>query len=99
MFTALAAAAVMSLGSTSYCLSGTMADGTQVRQRSVAVNNLPLGTHIELVKPKSFYGIRRFVVRDRIGYGSQIDFWHRDCSKSVKWGRKKVVIRVIKKAR
>ena len=78
--------------STSYCGGGVMADGSYIRPRSVAMNSLPLGTRIELVGPKSrtFYGLRRFVVRDRIGAYSQLDFWHRSCSASTSWGRRPV---------
>jgi 3D (Asp-Asp-Asp) domain-containing protein len=94
---ALATSALISLGSTSYCLTGTMADGSQTRPHSVAMNTLPLGTEIRLVKPKTFYGQRRFWVRDRIGHGSEIDFWHGKCSVSRKWGRKNVQIRVVKR--
>lgn len=97
MLLALASAAIMSLGSTSYCLNGTMADGSQTRAHSVAMNNLPLGTEIRLVKPKEFYGQRRFWVRDRIGSGSELDFWSSDCSRSQRWGRKDVKIRVVKR--
>jgi 3D (Asp-Asp-Asp) domain-containing protein len=78
--------------STSYCDTGTMADGSQTRNRSVAMNMLSLGTKILLVGPRSrtFYGLRRFVVRDHIGWGSQLDFWHRSCSASTTWGRRPV---------
>lgn len=99
MLLTAAVASILTLSSTSYCLTGTMADGSRTRAHSVAMNTLPLGTEIRLVKPKHFYGVRRFWVRDRIGHGSQIDFWHRSCGTSLRWGRKNVTIRVVKRPR
>jgi 3D (Asp-Asp-Asp) domain-containing protein len=66
-----------------------MADGTTVRFGSVAQNTLALGTRIRLIG-ESFMGRRDFVVRDRIGSGSQLDFWAPSCSESVAWGRRSV---------
>lgn len=82
----------IALVSTAYCLGGTMADGSGVRAGSVANNALPLGTHV-LVDPP-FYGQRRFTVRDRIGWGTQLDFWHGSCSAARQWGRRTVRLRV-----
>ncbi len=95
---AFMAAAALLANSTSYCLSGTMADGTQVRDRSVAMNSLPLGSKIKLTK-NSFFGRRIFYVRDRIGHGSQLDFWSPSCSRSRKWGRRNVRYIVIRRGR
>jgi 3D (Asp-Asp-Asp) domain-containing protein len=84
--------AIVTAVSTSYCpgSSGTtMADGTPVRFGSVAQNTLPLGTRIRLIG-QSFMGARDFVVRDRIGSGSQLDFWAPSCSESISWGRRTV---------
>lgn len=78
--------------STAYCLSGTMADGSPVRAGSVAHNGYPLGTRIT-VSP-SFYGQRRFVVRDRIGWGTELDFWTPSCATAYAWGRRVVTVRV-----
>ncbi len=75
--------------STSYCLTGRMADGTQTRAGSVAMNRHPLGTRITLVGV-TFQGRRRFVVRDRIGWGSALDFWSPSCAQSRQWGRRVV---------
>jgi hypothetical protein len=83
---------VKEVESTSYCLQGKMSDGTQTRFRSVAMNTLPLGTRIQLIGPrdKTFFGLRRFVVRDRIAAYSELDFWHASCSASMTWGRRPV---------
>lgn len=77
--------------STAYCLSGTMADGSGVRAGSVAHNGYPLGTRIAVSPP--FYGRRRFVVRDRIGWGTELDFWISSCAAARSWGRRSVRVR------
>lgn len=79
---------------TSYCLLGTMADGSYTRHRSVAMNRLALGTTIKLVRPKHFRGLRKFVVRDRIGWGTELDFWSPSCDFSRQWGRHTVAFRI-----
>jgi 3D (Asp-Asp-Asp) domain-containing protein len=76
--------------STAYCLSGTMADGTQVRAGSVASNQHPLGTH--LIVSSSPTGQRHWVVRDRIGWGTELDFWVPTCGQAYSWGRRTVRI-------
>lgn len=80
---------------TSYCLSGTMADGTQVRSRSVASNFLPMGARIRLVG-RSFFGMRRFVVRDTGGalFDGHLDAWSSSCSRSFSWGRRAVAFKM-----
>ena len=77
--------------STAYCLSGRMADGSYVRAGSVAHNGYPLGTRVT-VSP-AFYGRRRFVVRDRIGWGTELDFWTGSCATALAWGRRTVFVR------
>jgi 3D (Asp-Asp-Asp) domain-containing protein len=77
--------------STAFCLSGTMADGTGVRAGSVAHNGYPLGTRITVSPP--FYGRRRFTVRDRIGWGTSLDFWTPSCGTALAWGRRVVRVR------
>lgn len=90
------ASTVRQAHSTSYCLSGRMADGSYVRVGSVAMNRHPLGTRILLVGT-TFRGRRRFVVRDRIGHGSELDFWSPSCAVSRRWGRRVVRYRVTSK--
>lgn len=77
--------------STAYCLSGTMADGSPVRDGSVASNAYPLGTELE-IRP-SPTGRRYYRVRDRIGWGTELDFWSPTCSAALRWGRRTVRIR------
>lgn len=74
--------------STSYCLHGRMSDGTYTRAGSAASNRHPLGTRIYL--KQSFYGRHKFVVRDRIGWGSELDLWAPTCSTSYAWGARYV---------
>lgn len=91
-----AAASVFSASSTSYCpgSSGTvMADGTHVRFGSAASNRHALGTRLRLLGVR-FRGRRTFIVRDRIGYGSDLDLWSPSCSASRAWGRRRVRYRV-----
>jgi 3D (Asp-Asp-Asp) domain-containing protein len=79
-------------GSTAYCLNGTMADGTQTRAGSVAHNGYRLGTKLTISPSPT--GRRFFVVRDRIGYGTELDIWTSTCGAARAWGRRGVVVRV-----
>jgi len=74
--------------STGYCLRGVMADGTWTRPASIAHNAYPLGTKVT-VRP-SPTGRRRYIVRDRIGWGTQLDFWTPTCAAAIAWGRRTV---------
>lgn len=81
--------------STAYssCSSGsTMADGSRTRVGSVASNMHPLGTRIRLTFPVQ--GRRTYTVRDRIGWGSELDIWMPSCSMAVGYGRRRVSYRV-----
>lgn len=92
---ALLAAAALSIGtptnSTSYCLHGRMADNSYTRPRSLAHNGYPLGTHV-WVTP-AVRGLHRWVVRDRIGSGTQADFWTSSCSQALAFGRRTTYLR------
>jgi 3D (Asp-Asp-Asp) domain-containing protein len=85
---AQAEAVLTEMGATAYCLQGTMADGTYTRARSAAANHLPLGTKIRLVGRPFLGGMRRFVVRDRIGWGTSLDLWTPSCGSATYWGRR-----------
>ena len=89
--TALITAGAMLASSTSYCLNGTMSDGTWTRWGSAASNHYALGTRIQI--DRAFYGRRRFTVRDRIGWGSDLDLWAPSCGMSLGWGRRTVRVR------
>jgi 3D (Asp-Asp-Asp) domain-containing protein len=85
-------ATMLAVVSTAYCLSGTMADGTGVRAGSVAHNGYPLGTRLYITPSPT--GRRRWVVRDRIGWGTELDFWVPSCAQALSWGRRSVSARV-----
>lgn len=78
------------LNSTAYCLSGTMANGRRVHSGAVAMNLLSLGSHVTV--SSSPLGTRHFTVEDRIGWGSQIDFWVPSCALALAWGRRQVKV-------
>lgn len=83
-----------SANSTAYCLTGQLADGSRPRLGVVAMNRHPLGTRITL-KQKGPNGRRRFVVRDRIGWGSELDIWTPSCAWAYNvWGRRQVQYRI-----
>jgi hypothetical protein len=89
------AASLFTAQSTSYCLSGRMADGTYTRAGSAASNRHHLGTRIQLTRPGPG-GRRVWVIRDRIGYGSDLDLWQPACGLSRAWGRRTISYRVIR---
>lgn len=93
------------VGSTAYdlCSSGPiMADGRHVHTGAVAINFLPLGTRIRLDQPirmHNTHGVlerrRAFVVEDRIGWGTQADFWFARCAEANAYGRQRRTFRVV----
>lgn len=88
-------ARVAGANSTAYCLTGRMADGTYTRPRSAASNRHPLGTRITLTSRQAGPGgLRRYVIRDRIGYGSDLDLWTGSCATARAYGRRIVTYRL-----
>jgi 3D (Asp-Asp-Asp) domain-containing protein len=85
------AASSASATSTGYCLTGTMADGSYTRAGSIAHNGYPLGTRVTVWPSPT--GRRHFVVRDRIGWGTELDFWLPTCGRAITWGRRTVHVR------
>ena len=86
----------LTLNSTAYsaCDSGTRtADGRTARFGYVAENGLPFGTRLRMLRPRRVHGRRLFVVHDRIGWGSQLDFFM-PCGWVAAWGRRTVVVEV-----
>lgn len=82
--------------STSYCDHGLVSQqGYTAHKGVVAVveGTLPLGTWIKLRKP--VFGRYVWVVRDHIGWGSELDFWSSSCSASEQYGRRPADYRVI----
>jgi 3D (Asp-Asp-Asp) domain-containing protein len=55
---------------------------------------LPLGTHILLDRPA--FGRRAFVVRDHIGYGSELDIFNPSESACLQYGRREIGFRVVR---
>lgn len=88
----LVSLALVPTTSTAYCLPGRMADGTHVRAGSIAHNGYRLGTRVTVWPSPT--GRRRFVVRDRIGWGTELDFWLPTCARARAWGRRTVNVRV-----
>jgi 3D (Asp-Asp-Asp) domain-containing protein len=87
----MSASAWVAVVSTAYCLTGTMADGSYTREASIAHNGFPLGTRVTVSPP--FRGRRRFVVRDRIGWGTDLDFWAPSCGSAIQYGRRVIRVR------
>jgi 3D (Asp-Asp-Asp) domain-containing protein len=77
---------------TAYCLRGTMADGTYTRTGSLAHNGYRLGTR--LWATPAVFGRHRWTVRDRIGWGSEADFWAPSCSQAISFGRRSISLTV-----
>jgi hypothetical protein len=68
------------LTSTAYCLRGRMANGQFVHAGAVAMNGVRLGTRIRVSRSPT--GRLRFTVKDRIGWGTQLDFWVPSCAQA-----------------
>jgi 3D (Asp-Asp-Asp) domain-containing protein len=79
---------------TAYCLRGTMADGTYTRPGSAAHNGFALGTKITVRPAPWWHPSGQFVVRDRIGYGTDLDLWAPDCGTAILYGRRSVSVQV-----
>lgn len=82
------------VNATSYCLHGQMADGSYTRPRSAASNILPLGTKIRLTGKAGPGGIRLYVIRDRIGWGTELDLWTASCSDALAFGRRNLRFKI-----
>jgi len=83
--------------STAYCpgSSGTItAAGTRTRAGAVAMNGLRLGTIVR-VTSSPLPGRRLYQVTDRVGWGSQLDFWVPSCATARAWGRRITSYRVV----
>lgn len=77
--------------STGYCLDGITASGAEVGPGQAAMNDVPLGTHVQILDGP--LAGTRFVVTDRIGHGTELDVWFDDCDDAVAYGRRRVTIR------
>lgn len=85
------------VGSTAYCLTGTMANGEGVHRGAVASNMHPLGTLLKFKRRVWVGGIKQryFRVKDRIGHGSQLDVWLPSCGAAIVYGRQLRSYRVV----
>ena len=90
-------APLFSADSTAYCGGGITASGRPVREGAVAMNSVPLGTRVRAMR--SPFGKRTFTVTDRIGWGSDLDFYVSSCARAVAWGRRTVAVRIVPKVK
>lgn len=73
------------------------ASGKTVKVGYVANNFLPLGSYVEMVKPKSVMGLKWFRVMDRGGASFALDFWAESCNWMNNWGRRTVSFKALSK--
>lgn len=81
----------LTVNSTAYCLTGTMASGKQVYDGAVAMNGVALGTEVYVPSLD-----RTFIVEDRIGHSSSFDIWMSNCNEALNWGRRNLEIVISK---
>lgn len=79
---------------TCYHQGSVTASGSGVFVGEVANNFLALGTRILLDRP--VFGLRRFVVLDRIGWGSELDFYGPSEGACLAFGRERVGFTVLR---
>jgi len=97
--TALAAAALMTGSGTAYhsCDGSTSmtASGRTAKVGYVAHNGLPIGSWIEMVRPRTVMDRKWFQVMDRGGPSFLVDFWAKDCSWMHAFGRRTITIKAV----
>ena len=86
---------IISVSSTSYCQSGIMADGQMTHMGAAAGNMWPLGTRLEILSG-SHQGTS-VTIEDRIGWGSQLDFFTWSCRAAIDYGREQIEVEVIER--
>lgn len=79
---------VWNVSSTSYCQSGTTSSGVHTYVGEVAGNIWPLGTRLYIVSGE--HAGETVTVLDRIGYGSQLDFYTPSCHDAIVYGREQI---------
>jgi hypothetical protein len=70
-----------------------MADGHSTYFGAVASNRHPLGTLLRM--RHLVMGKRYFRVRDRIGYGTELDIWQSSCQGAINFGRRRLAYQVV----
>jgi len=82
-----------SASSTAYCDSGPTASGSGTYEGEVASNRHPIGTRLRITSgPQAG---REVSVQDRIGSGSELDFYMGSCSAAARYGRQQVHYEVL----
>jgi 3D (Asp-Asp-Asp) domain-containing protein len=84
----------VALDASAYCQGDITASGRAPFVGEVAANIYPLGTR--LVVSPAVWGRTRFVVEDRIGWGSSIDFYTPECPTAIEFGRRVERVQVVK---
>ena len=84
---------VLTLDSTSYCQSGTMADGQETYWGAAAGNEWPFGTRLKILTGRLAGTV--VTIADRIGWGSQLDVFSWSCDWSTRYGREMVEVEVV----
>lgn len=72
-----------------------MADGHQTHVGAVAGNLWPLGTVLRVEGGKHDGSL--VTVEDRIGWGSQLDFFAPSCSEAWSYGREEIEVELVRK--
>ena len=80
------------MSSTCYSQGTITASGEHVYLGEVAQNTLPFGTRIVL--DHAVFGRRDFTIEDRIGSGSQLDFYNPSEAVCFQYGRQRIGFRV-----
>lgn len=81
------------VSSTCYHQGSITASRRSVFVGEVANNFLALGTHIRL--DRSVFGRRRFIVLDRIGWGSELDIYGPSEAACIRYGRQRISFTVV----
>ena len=99
MIIALATAALLGGTGTAYhsCDGSTTmtSSGRTVQVGYVANNSLPIGTWIEMRRPKTVMGRKYFRVMDRGGASFALDFWAESCEWMNSWGSRQVTFKAL----
>ena len=81
------------VGATAYCQGTRTASGLPPGPGIAAMNTVPLGTRITISPPA--FGLRRYIVEDRIGWGTSLDLYTPSCSAAISYGRRLERIRIL----
>lgn len=82
----------MSMSSTAYCLTGTMANGQKTHPGVVAMDGVRFGTQVSVLSGP--LAGRTFTVKDRTDGKTQADFWFSSCQEAIQYGRRRVQVEI-----